>query len=416
MSDNFRINVNSIGEIKTSEFVDNNTGKLKSGIIKLKNKEYTVNFDNGKIDVHRKKSFFNYFSRSKSSLIKEHLIRKMAGAQFVQNQNYNFFKEKLTSGALKGKQVLMYGMGDVRDNAQSVIERYNNANPNNKTGLVTTIDNYNASIGVEWELFEKNPVNILNSIADGSIQVDEKKADLLNDIDTLSDEQTRKEWKAFLKQNVGRVDIFQKLANYMVDGLALDGSGKKTTGWAHEVRKYGDRAMLKSFILKQLSPNDRKDCAEKIDTLVDCLKTMVLARKSGTLTQEVFNDVLKAYFPEHDKNRSSDFYAARRFKEILTTAFFRQTSKLGIEFFQKKGVPIVFQWSKWNGQNLLNKEGTSEINDKWWLNGYQGSTKNKYGPITYSEMRHVQRLTNKVGPENMNILKVKGYEEKLNNF
>lgn len=110
-------------------------------------------------------------------------------------------------------------------------------------------------------------------------------------------------------------------------------------------------------------------------------------------------------FDHHD-----DYYKARDLKDAIVNAFFRQTSKLGLEFFQSKGIKVIFQWSNKKGQSMNKTENKRDLKDRWWLNkNYELATnKNKYGSITYSEMRHVERLAKKLGEKNLNVEKITG--------
>ena len=140
--------------------------------------------------------------------------------------------------------------------------------------------------------------------------------------------------------------------------------------------------------------------APRMGSFVACMKECVDAAKAGTLDQDAYNKLLEKHLIPTD---------VRRFKEVVFTAFFRQTSKLGLEFFRQRGVPILFQWSDYQCRSLLNGSGDREIHDKWWHNGYGGNTRGKQGSITYSEMRHVGRLEHMPGPK-LNVIKVAGSE------
>ena len=137
--------------------------------------------------------------------------------------------------------------------------------------------------------------------------------------------------------------------------------------------------------------------------MVETFKECMRENNKGKLDDNKLNSIIQKHLGSSEDN-------VVFFKKALTTAFFRQTSKLGLEFFRSKKIPVVFQWSDFNGKSLDNAEGKKEINDKWWLNGYKKSSAGKYGSITYSEMRHVERMNQtknkidvvKVGGHNIN--------------
>ena len=223
------------------------------------------------------------------------------------------------------------------------------------------------------------------------------------EVNEAYDSKTAKDWKAFLSKNADRVDIFKKVDRYITEGF-VDGGKHKKTGWAHEVRKFGQDKMISSFISKQLKPDER-ECISKDDmkSMVETFKECMKENNKGKLDDNKLNSIIQKHLGSSEDN-------VVFFKKALTTAFFRQTSKLGLEFFRSKKIPVVFQWSDFNGKSLDNAEGKKEINDKWWLNGYKKSSAGKYGSITYSEMRHVERMNQtknkidvvKVGGHNIN--------------
>lgn len=71
---------------------------------------------------------------------------------------------------------------------------------------------------------------------------------------------------------------------------------------------------------------------------------------------------------------------------MLTSAFWRQTSKRGLDFCKSRGETVIFDWSKYSGEET---DG-AELNDKWWKNG-SADLRNQHGAaITNSEMRHLR--------------------------
>lgn len=409
------ITVNNVNQIDSSAFVEDSTQKLQNGTIRLGKSIYNVRFENGDIKVGFKNWFLNLFHRNMSKAIKSQLEKKLSADKFVITQSFNAAKEIGSKGGVK--QVILYGMSEVRQVGKAAIEKANEELKVEGKGFkATTIDTYNSSIGVDWDLVKDDPITIFSSIRNGTVDSNMTEDDI-NGYDEVIEQDTRTEWKQFLKQNADKIDIFKKIANFINEGSHPAARGAKKTGWAEQVRKYGEDATLKGFILKQLSPETRRDYLKNgtIDTYVCILKECVAKTNEGNLTKQEYEAILKKYYPHHDEmidniTRHDDFYPCRDFKEVITNAFFRQTSKLGLEFFQSKGVKVVFHWTNRKGNSMNTQSNKEDLHNKWWLNNnyLNKANKNKYGSITYSEMRHVERLEKRLGQKNTNIDKVTG--------
>ena len=74
------------------------------------------------------------------------------------------------------------------------------------------------------------------------------------------------------------------------------------------------------------------------------------------------------------------------FAEMFVKHFFRNTSKLGLEFFSDNNIDIIFSWE--DGQSGSLDLGV--IQDKKWQSN-EHRFGDKYEPITFSEIRHVLR-------------------------
>ena len=82
------------------------------------------------------------------------------------------------------------------------------------------------------------------------------------------------------------------------------------------------------------------------------------------------------------------------FSDILMYATFRQTSKIGLDFFKSQGKPILFHTSD---------RKSMDFGDMAWIKGENhwksGQLDPKYGgsEITHSEIRHATKLIEKYG-------------------
>ncbi len=290
-------------------------------------------------------------------------------------------------------------MTNPRAEAFDTINRINkqNAPMNNNKDLYkgTMIDTYNALLGISTESLDKKFMSIVKAIKNKTIGNGAKI-----DPGQPYDKKTAKDWKEFLCKNADRIDIFKKVDKYISEGFVTGGKHKKT-GWAHEARMYGQDKMISAFISKQLKPDEREDITkDDMKAMVETFKECIKENNKGALDDKKLNSIIKKHLGNSEDKTVF-------FKKALANAFFRQTSKLGLEFFRSKKIPVIFQWSDFNGKSLNNAEGKKEINDKWWLNGYNKSTAGKYGSITYSEMRHVERL-NQTGKK-VDVVKVGGH-------
>jgi hypothetical protein len=91
---------------------------------------------------------------------------------------------------------------------------------------------------------------------------------------------------------------------------------------------------------------------------------------------------------------------------ILRNMFFRQTSKLGLDFFRQRGVPVMFQWTNHQGVSLEDSDKT--IKNTWWKDPAD-SVHNHYGAtITFSEMRHVVKMQQRELLNGFDLIKIHG--------
>ena len=157
---------------------------------------------------------------------------------------------------------------------------------------------------------------------------------------------------------------------------------------------------------------------------VKILRECVDKVNEGNLSKEEYAAIMDKYYPHRNEKVDKvtyhlDHRKVRDFGDMLTNAFFRQTSKLGIKFFQTHGIKVIFQWTNNQGQSMDKSANKTELKNKWWLDGGHRNAKNrnKYGSITFSEMRQVQRMEKELGEKNLNVIKTKGSRDsKINNL
>ena len=401
--------VNEVKDLNINSFIDAGTLKLKSGKIKVGTTDYNVSFSGGKVTVGRRITLLNIFRKNESAKILARLTKAVTRVSADLMIKNNVARAMRKSVIPRGtNQVVLYGMGEVRESMRQALLAHQTANPNDNAGMIiTSIDTYNASIGIE-PLTLNNLPETFAKIMDGTIDQGVK----LENFTEHTTPEMRAAWKTFLKDHMDHLDFLKGL------GESIRNVDKKTVAkgkegsWLAMTKKHGADATLKSFLYKNMSPNERAQAEREGDMpkYVKCLKELVmLASRGGTgLTPAKFDEVIAKTFPSKEKWDAA-YYAARNFRGILVNAFFRRTSKMGLEFLREQGVPVVFQWSNRNGKSLDNKAGKADIGDKWWKPGVEGG-EDKWGTITYSEMRHVTRLNNQSGRK-LKVIRMTGFEE-----
>ncbi len=391
-----------------ADYRNSRTEDLKDCTVKFEGRNYKISFKNNSIDVSRKGfSLLGLFKKNYSEAIKERLKARIQPKDFNVNNNFNTIKnfiesKKLKVAIRKEQEVGVFGMKDNTEDAMLGIDKLNEKNKpgNGNKNLIkgTKIETYNDLLGLDKDSVYSNYAKAINMIKKRTIG----KNLNTDQVDDPYNKKTAQDWKDFLCKNAKRVDIFGKVADYIAKGTSPAGPSKKT-GWAAEVKKYGADKMIESFLKKQIQPNFRGTLGPvKYDNMVSAFKECIDANKANKLTEKKLDAIIEKHLGQDNTEVI--------FRDALSTAFFRQTSKLGLEFYRSKGIQVVFQWSDAKGKSLDNKSGKAEINDKWWLNGYKDKNNiaEKYGSITLSEMRHVERLQNRDHKENM-VLKVAGH-------
>jgi hypothetical protein len=163
----------------------------------------------------------------------------------------------------------------------------------------------------------------------------------------------------------------------------VDEIASKKTGWLFRARETKDpKKMVESFVDKNL-PRGIRGIMHEGGHLKRVVELFLNAARSedpyGHLQAEI------------DKLKDGD--ALRLIVgEILRMAFLRQTSKLGLEFAAQEKIPVLFVWKDARGEDVTS--GNAPHTDLWWHGG-RGLSHKDYGEITYSEMRHVDRMKNK---------------------
>ena len=370
---------------------ENENGSL-SGKIKIGYKSYTVSVsDTGEVNVNRKLGFFGrIFIRNSHTAPAIRLENKIAELlktneyAMVRNANTQLKNIISNSGGKKDIEVANYGLKDNRIALVSSGINVDAAKKNKNVDSVSfnTIDTYNAMIGIKGaNLMSDKYEKTMNAIVSG-IKI--KDAD-----DDGYDKAQVKKWNEFLArpENMAKINIPKKLYNYMhQDPNAVDGN-TKTTGWKAAFRKNPDEA-LKQFVLKNIPYGHGRLSDDETQFLAGKLKEFV----------EIFNserhNSLQSFYKSGNWKLSGSEKTPHDLRElfenVLVYSTFRQTSKLGINFFREQKVPVMFQFSDNKGNSLEGEGNAKIIGESFWKNSE--SSDHGGSSITNSELRHINRI------------------------
>ncbi len=316
-----------------------------------------------------------------------------------------------------------YGFSQNRAPASKAADVFNKQHAGGSQVALHTIDAYNGCVGIRWEgTGFRELVNLDDDINNGNLQVsipsdtDEngKRVDLAgidSQMHSIGAERAGK-WRDFVHQNAAKIDILGKLHGYITSNDPV----AKKTGWAAEFARNKDRA-LKQFVDKNI-PVKCVTTAGDVDRLAALLKEFVLSVSAAPDKNAAMEDFYNKHFrpgdtgycqTDIDRNvhNSDTDNIEDLFNGVLLMATFRQTSKLGIDFFRKEKVPVMFQWS-----NHEKVSGMQERHNHWWKKNPARFGDNVRGnAITLSETRHMDRLY-----RSLHMTEVRDIQDQRNKF
>jgi hypothetical protein len=376
-------------------------------VIKVGYKSYLVNItDAGKVDVHRKLGFFGKLfirnSHTATSIRFENKISELISKnEFVAVKNS---KDQLSniirnSGDKKVVEVANYGMHENRVNLvkSGVVEDLNQKTPGKDIAL-NTIDEYNKRLDIiPVKLKASQYLRTMRHIASGNIIPK-------GDPNSNYTDQKLTKWRDFLSKHADKINIPKKIFSYMNQKPGEADGNQKTTGWKAAFRNDPDQA-LKQFVTKNISRgvsqsvNGINDA--EIEFIAGKLKKFVEISVEETKTQEQRQKVSNDF---HDFYRVDDKWKLEGsdktpevlkniFDNVLAYSTFRQTSKLGIDFFREQKVPVLFQFSDNKGRSLAGEGKNKIINEDFWKTSkHEGEKPITGSSITNSELRHVNKI------------------------
>ena len=431
------LNVNSLKDITSGRLAVNfedSRGRLQSGSITVSGEKFNVSFaSNGAATV--KKNFEGFFGGIRTFFMghtakAQEIERKMnsiilanGGKDFkIVSNSKAYLANVIRNSQVTGRlEVADYGISRNRkmlENASLIAalnEKY--AASTGKTLFFNKIDDYNSISGINPESF--SPMNFagtLEKIRTNSLGQNPNVSMNNFDMEKIA------AWKAFLArpENVAKIDIPGKLHRYM--NLPQGHHAAKETGWEATFANAANKEdALAQFVLKNLpksakdiSPEDFKDLCSRVKQFAD-----LSAMEAGPEKDEAMKDFFKRenwlgkkemdklqeireeyadtpdedrldYWKSQTETQNTEKYVL--FSNIYTNAMFRQTSKMGLEFFKEQKIPILFQYADNTGKSM---EGRfkSEVWKEASKNSLDDVRKSGGSPITYSEMRRAAKIS-----------------------
>jgi hypothetical protein len=414
---------------------ENKSGKLRNGSISMGGETFSVSFAGQSATV--KKQFAGFFGGLKSFFWgrtaeaqaierkMNDIIRENGGRTFQIVSNSRAYLGHLMEKAPgEGRlEVADYGLSRNRNAVRDakLVEALNE-----KFGAATgrklffnQIDTYNSLFSIEPASF--TPMHFaetLEQIKTGTLPQNKYVSTADFDMETAN------AWKAFLARpgNVEKIDIPGKLHRLL--NLPQGHVPAKQTGWEATFAnaRNKDEALAK-FVLKNI-PKSAKDITPK-EFEVLCSRVKRFAELSAMPEGEDKARQMKEFFKREnwlgraeedklDELRNDESYKdcteeeiqglfeystpterCQRyvtFSNVFTNAMFRQTSKMGLEFFKEQGIPVLFQYADHTGKSMEGRF-VAEVKNEAARHGLDDIRKSGGSPITYSEMRRAAKIS-----------------------
>ena len=403
-------------------------GKMQAGRIKLNGKIYEVKFlDGGTSEVRRNyQGIFGWFRNrfchkdttcalALQAKINEVLAQARPDEYRILSSTHRQLLGLLKSSTEAQIEVANYGFESNRTIvAQGRLVSTMNAKLKGEGRAIkfNKIDDYNRLVGISPITVDPRILpDTMKSIASGTLGVR-----IPDNYGNKFARQDLVEWKAFLQrpETLAKIDIPGKLYRYM--HLPEGDQASKQTGWEASFAR-DKTAAMRSFVLKNLPYGNRflsslaiDMVAEKLTRYVDiyAIKDAGERRKQLREFFTLSNWLLPAQKRQYNDlvveygQKSADSFIQRRpleervvfnaFCNVLSYSFFRQTSKLGLDFFREKGTPVMFQFADYSGRSYSGRE-QELFQPEAWRGGETEAYREKGGAaITGSEMRHGIRM------------------------
>ena len=351
-------------------------------------------------------SFFHLFQGARKTAVRERIwelvqlksvtedvARAVSATGFRDNVARTIRAEVGNISRAAGGKLAHYGFSDVRIQAFGII---NGAAAGPSGAHVMThqlINDYNTVIGLD------DNTNVATTIA--FVRDNNQGTWRYDPLDRPSAGICREDQEAWIRFLRGHdIDLFSKIRQARAE--AADG---KVTGWAGEIARQGIKGAVLDLVRKNLDPRvvrPNPDVNLVLNAVADAVIEAVDADFTGLDVRGVAAR-LREIVDRHAPRGRADL-AWKMFDNAATCAFWRQTSKLGLDFFKARGQTVVFEWTTFDG---LRSDGT-ELADKWWKRPEVDVRTRPGVAITNSEMRHLQGAKYAAKQGDGRVVKVEG--------
>lgn len=351
-------------------------------------------------------SFFHLFQGARKTAVRERIrelvqlksvtedvARAVSATGFRDNVARTIREEVGNISRVAGGKLAHYGFSDVRIQAFGII---NGAAVGPNGAHVMThqlINDYNTVIGLDDSTNAATTIAFVRDNNQGMWRYDP--------LDRPSAGICREDQEAWIRFLRGHdIDLFSKIRQARAE--AADG---KVAGWAGEIARQGIKGAVLDLVRKNLDPRvvgPNPDVNLVLNAVADAVIEAVDADFTGLDVRGVAAR-LREIVDRHAPRGRADL-AWKMFDNAATCAFWRQTSKLGLDFFKARGQTVVFEWTTFDG---LRSDGT-ELADKWWKRPEEDVRTRPGVAITNSEMRHLNGAKYAAKQGDGRVVKIEG--------
>ena len=388
---------------------------FKDATIRVGKDAFRVSFagDGGVAVSFATTSFFHLFQGARKTAVREQiqaLVRErselgslaadigkvVAVTGFRDNVERMLCREKANISRAAGGKLAHYGFSDVRERAVPLINRAAEGRVGGAPVLTQQlINDYNESIGLPGTLDQASAT--IAFVRDNDRGAWPYNPALAAGISA----QDQADWGAFLKGH--DIDLFSKIRK-----ARTEAAGGKTTGWAGEIARQGLKGAVLDLVRKNLDPRvirPNPDVNFVLNAVADAVIETVDTDFAGLDTAGIearLREIVARHAP-----RGREDLAQAIFDNAATCAFWRQTSKLGLDFFKARGETVVFEWTKFDGA----KTDGAELADKWWKRPDADVRDHAGVAVTNSEMRHLQGAKYAAKPGGGRVVRVEAISQ-----
>jgi len=441
MSD-INLNLKSVADLKAIDVVDklSEGNELKSGKIKIKGKTYNMSVikEGAEQSINVTREYTGWFANFRNKHctknthtainFSRHLKTVLDSREYaVVGNSYHTLLEiaKNDKTNRRNIEVADYGLAPNRKllSSQKVAQVVNSrlaAMNIQKTVSLNMIDTYNNLGGFTYSSLNINNYADTMQRVENGLKIDNKK---FNHLHHTVDKEQLKKYHNFLSkpENLEKINIPKKLYNYLHQDEPLKATDKQT-GWKAEFKRNPDEA-LKNFVIKNTHfayRGNKELILKSLPLIKDYVAIMIikdqqkrdeklielaqderwLDKQEKKKHDEKIKQIIKkykatpqqaktAYAKAHSLKEDSKLF--RFVNSVICYATFRQTSKLGLEFFRGEKVPVMFQFSDFFQKDLEGEEYQKIEEDKFW-NQSKLNEDGAGSAITHSELRKVARM------------------------